>query len=69
VLRTVLSWFLKSWKNQGPDTQVGKESEKNDKQIQIPEVVLYLNVICQSEFQTYITEENKELGDTSGKVH
>jgi hypothetical protein len=40
---------------------VGKESAKNDKETWTPERVLYLNVVSQSEHQTYITEENKEV--------
>ena len=49
--RTGLSRPLNSRENQVPGMQ---ESAKSDR-------VLYLNVISQSEHQTYITEENKEV--------
>ena len=45
-------------RNQGSSTQVGKEV--SDKQTQTQESI-DLNVISQNEYQTYITEENKEV--------
>jgi hypothetical protein len=40
---------------------VGKELARNDKQIQMQGRVLYLNVICQIEHQTFYIEENLEV--------
>jgi hypothetical protein len=39
----------------------GQESARNDKQIWPQGSVLYLNVICQIEHQTFNTEENREV--------
>ena len=39
----------------------GQECVRNDKQIQTQRIVLYLNVICLIEHQTFNTEENREV--------
>lgn len=39
----------------------GQELLRNDKQIQTQGSVLYLNVICQIEHQSFNTEENREV--------
>ena len=45
--------------------------EKGDKQAGTQGSVLYLNVICQSEHQSYILQKTKKLSDTlrPSKVH
>lgn len=55
--RTGLSQSLNPQENQGSGTQLGKESAG----WQTAEKVLDLNVMSQSEDETYITEENKEV--------
>jgi hypothetical protein len=65
---TVLSWSFNPWGTRIP-VQVSKETA-NDKHTWTLGRVLYLDVISQSEHQTYILQKKtKKLGDTSAKVH
>jgi hypothetical protein len=59
LLQTGLSRPLNTQENKGPSIQVGKESA--GWQTEMNTRVLNLSVISQSEHQTYITEENKEV--------
>ena len=61
MLWTGLRKSLNSQENQGFGIQVGKESVLSDYQT-LTQGSVDLNVISQSEHQTYITEENKEVG-------
>ena len=61
MLWTGLRKSLNSQENQGIGIQVGKESVLSDYQT-LTQGSVDLNVISQSEHQTYITEENKEVG-------
>ena len=60
MLWTGLRKSLNSQENQGIGIQVGKESVLSDYQT-LTQGSVDLNVISQSEHQTYITEENKEV--------
>ena len=60
MLWTGLRKSLNSQENQGFGIQVGKESVLSDYQT-LTQGSVDLNVISQSEHQTYITEENKEV--------
>ena len=61
MLWTGLRKSLNSQQNQGFGIQVGKESVLSDYQT-LTQGSVDLNVISQSEHQTYNTEENKEVG-------
>ena len=61
MLWTGLRKSLNSQENQGFGIQVGKESVLSDYQT-LTQGSVDLNVISQSEHQTYNTEENKEVG-------
>ena len=61
MLWTGLRKSLNSQENQGFGIQVGKESVLSDYQT-LTQGNVDLNVISQSEHQTYNTEENKEVG-------
>ena len=60
MLWTGLRKSLNSQENQGFGIQVGKESVLSDYQT-LTQGSVDLNVISQSEHQTYNTEENKEV--------
>ena len=70
MLWTGLRKSLNSQENQGFGIQVGKESVLSDYQT-LTQGSVDLNVISQSEHQTYITEGDRKLSDTirSSKVH
>ena len=61
MLWTGLRKSLNSQENQGFGIQVGKESVLSDYQT-LTQGSVDLNVISQSEHQTYNAEENKEVG-------
>ena len=60
MTQTELRRSLNPWENQDFSIQVGKESVLSVNQTRTQGSV-DLNVISQSEHQTYITEENKEV--------